>query len=78
LTDINAAQCRGARAMLQLGVRELARLAKLSPTTITMFERGRSTPTPETLKALRRVFEKKGIVFVIDTEAPGVLLKKKK
>ncbi len=77
LTNINAAQCRGARAMLQLGVRELAERTGLSPTTISSFERGRTfQPEPQTLEALRRAFEGLGIMFVND-DMPGVRLKKK-
>ena len=77
MTNINAAQCRGARAMLQLGVRELAERAGLSPTTISSFERGRTfQPEPQTLEALRRAFEGLGIMFVND-DMPGVRLKKK-
>ena len=61
-----------ARAALRIGVRELARRAKMSPTTITMWEGKRSHPTPETLDAIRAVFERAGIVFVNDGDMPGV------
>jgi transcriptional regulator with XRE-family HTH domain len=74
LTNIklSAAQCRMARAALQLGVRELAKLTGVSPTTIGMFERGKTTqPTPETLAAIRHVFEEAGLEFTND-DAPGV------
>ena len=77
LTNINAAQCRGARAMLKLGVRELARRAGMSPTTISSFERGRTfQPEPQTLEALRRAFEDLGIVFT-NEDLPGVALRKR-
>jgi len=66
-----------ARAALKLGVRELAEAAKLSRTTITMFENERSEPTPETLATIRAVFERRGIIFVDDDEAPGARLKRR-
>ena len=75
MTFVNAEQCRMARAALRLGVRELAQLAGQTPTTVTMFEGGRSTPTEETLTAIRKVFEKKGLVFLNDDE-PGVRIKR--
>ena len=72
MTNINIAQCRMARAALRIGVRELARRAKMSPTTITMWEGKRSHPTLETLDAIRKVLEAEGIVFVNGGDMPGV------
>ena len=63
-----------ARAALRLGIRDLAARTGLSRTTITMFEGGRSAPTPETLATLRRVFEAAGLIFVNDDE-PGVRIR---
>jgi hypothetical protein len=38
----------------------------MSPTTITMFEADRSTPTAETLARIQKVFEEEGLTFVND------------
>jgi transcriptional regulator with XRE-family HTH domain len=76
LTNIKlaAVQCRMARAALRLGVRDLAARTGLSRTTITMFEGDRSTPTPETLARIQKVFEDAGLIFVND-DSPGVRIR---
>jgi transcriptional regulator with XRE-family HTH domain len=63
-----------ARAALQLGVRELAEGARVSPTTITRLERGESL-YPRTVAAIRAVLESAGIEFTNGDE-PGVKLRK--
>jgi transcriptional regulator with XRE-family HTH domain len=69
---MNATQCRMARAALQLGVRELAALARVSTTTVTKLERGEPL-MPRTAEAIQRALEAKGIEF---THAPpGVALR---
>ena len=60
---MNAAQCRMARAALQLGVRELAETARVSPTTITRVERGEAL-YPRTLEAIRAALEAAGVEFI--------------
>ena len=71
------AQCRMARAALELGVRDLAKLADVSAMTVTRFENGHSQGYPETLEKLRRALEAAGIIFVAENgEGPGVRLKK--
>lgn len=65
-----------ARAALQLGVRELADLAKVSPTTITRLEGGEELK-PRTVEAIQRALEEAGVIFVAENgEGPGVRLKK--
>jgi transcriptional regulator with XRE-family HTH domain len=71
---MTAAQCRMARAALHLGVRELAKLARVAPSTVSRLEVGESLH-PRTIEAIRRAFEQAGVEF-IDGEAPGVRLKK--
>ena len=57
------AQCRMARAAVQMGVRELADAAKVSTNTITRFERGEEL-LPRTLDAIRRALEDAGVKFL--------------
>lgn len=72
---MNAAQCRMARAALQLGVRDLADAARVSPTTITKLERGDGDPQRRTVEAIRTALEAAGVVFTNGNE-PGVKLRK--
>ena len=75
MTTLTAAQCRMARAALQLGVRELAEAASVSPTTITRLERG-ETLFPRTLDALRGALEAAGVEFIAENGGgPGVRLR---
>jgi transcriptional regulator with XRE-family HTH domain len=52
--SLTPAQCRAARALVNLSQVRLARLANLSETMITNFENGRRMPTVNDLEALRR------------------------
>ncbi|MEP9348566.1 helix-turn-helix transcriptional regulator [Xanthobacter sp. KR7-225] len=66
-----------ARAALQIGVRDLAKLAGISAMTITRFENGHSSGAPETVAAIRAALEAAGVIFVDQNgEGPGVRLKK--
>jgi transcriptional regulator with XRE-family HTH domain len=72
---MDAAQCRMARAALQLGVRGLADAAKVSPTTISKLERGEPL-YPRTLAAIRAALEAAGVEFIAENGGrPGVRLK---
>ena len=67
-----------ARAALQIGVRELADMARVSPTTITRLERG-EVLYPRTLDAIRAVFEAAGVEFIPENGGGvGVRLKARK
>jgi transcriptional regulator with XRE-family HTH domain len=73
---MNAAQCRMARAALQLGVRELAAVAKVSPATIVRFEASGEL-RERTVDALRSALEAAGIEFIAENGGgPGVRLRK--
>jgi transcriptional regulator with XRE-family HTH domain len=65
-----------ARTALGWGVRELARKAGVSPTTVTRFENGAHTRV-DTLGQIQDVLERAGIIFVAADEAggPGVRLR---
>ena len=73
---MNGAQCRMARAALRLGVRDLAKIAKVATGTITRLEAG-ETLQPRTIEAVQRALEKAGVEFT-NGDAPGVRLQKKK
>ncbi len=69
-------QCKMARAALDLGVRELAEKAGVSPDTIARFERG--DPLKErTIFAIRAALESAGVDFIAENGGgAGVRLRK--
>ncbi len=75
--DLTPAQCRMARAGLQLGVRELAEAAKVSTNTITRFEGGQPL-LERTMGTVQRALEIAGAEFISETVdgGDGVRLKK--
>ena len=68
-----------ARTALGWGVRDLARKAGVSPTTVTRFENGADARV-DTLGQIQEVLERAGIIFVAADEAggPGVRLREPK
>jgi transcriptional regulator with XRE-family HTH domain len=76
---ITRLQVRMARTALGWGVRDLARKAGVSPTTVTRFENGADARV-ETLRQIQDVLERAGIIFVPADEAggPGVRLREPK
>lgn len=73
---ITRLQVRMARTALGWGVRDLARKAGVSPTTVSRFENGAHTRV-DTLALLQEVLERAGIVFIAADEGggPGVRLR---
>lgn len=72
-------QCRMARAALQIGVRDLAKLAGVSAMTVTRFENRHSEGHPATLEKLRTALEAGGVEFIPDDGGgAGVRLRKGK
>jgi predicted transcriptional regulator len=70
------AQCRMARAALEIGVKELAEKASVSTNTIVRLERGEALK-PRTIAAIRTALELAGVIFVDENgEGPGVRLRK--
>ena len=65
-------QCRMARAALNMGVRDLAKLAKVATGTITRLEAGEELK-PRTVEAIQHALERRGIEFIAD----GVRIRKK-
>lgn len=73
---MTGAQCRMARAALQLGVRDLAELSKVSPGTIVRLEAGDELKE-RTVDAVRSALEAAGVIFIAENGAgPGVRLRK--
>jgi transcriptional regulator with XRE-family HTH domain len=73
-----AAQCKGARAMLGLGVRDLAKAAEVSSNTVSRLERGEELGA-RTVAAIRAALEKAGVEFIPENGGgPGVRLAKRK
>lgn len=80
---MNPAQARTARAMLKLGVREVAKLAKVTANTVSRVEQddiGPRGPQPVTIEAIKRVYKARGIIFLDEGASPsggkGVRLEK--
>ncbi|MCM5552412.1 helix-turn-helix domain-containing protein [Pleomorphomonas sp. NRKKF1] len=66
-----------ARAALEIGVRELAAMAKVSPTTVSKLEAGEELK-PRTVEAIRAALEAAGIEFIPDIGGgAGVRLRSK-
>lgn len=63
-----------ARAALQIGVRELATMAKVATATITRLESGQALK-PRTVEAIQHALEKAGVEFT-NGDKPGVRLKR--
>ena len=64
-----------ARAALELGVREVAKAAKVSTNTVTRLERGEGLK-PRTVEAIRIALETAGVIFVEENgDGPGVRLR---
>jgi predicted transcriptional regulator len=74
---ISPAQCRAARALLEMHQVTLAEAANVSRNLIVGFEKGTRTPGRNNLAAIQRVLEEAGVEFT-NGKAPGVRLKKSK
>lgn len=60
---LSPAQCRAARALLNMTQAELANRSHLSHTTIRGFEAGSRSPTHNNLAGIRRALEEAGVRF---------------
>ena len=75
--NITPAQSRAARGLLDWSQSELGNRSNLSESTIRDFEKGRRTPSPNNLAAIRAALEAAGVIFVEENgEGPGVRLRK--
>ncbi len=74
--EMNATQCKMARAATGLGVRELAKIASVSPDTVARLERGEELK-PATVAAIRAALEDAGVEFIAENGGgAGVRLRK--
>jgi predicted transcriptional regulator len=71
--SITPAQCRAARALVEMDQNELAAAAVVSRGVIIDFEGGRRTPGANNLDAMVRVLEAAGVEFT-NGKRPGVRL----
>lgn len=76
-TTLTPAQCRAARALLNLSRDALADMAEVGVATISDFERGQRQPYDRTLRDIQTALEEAGVLFIpADTDAgAGVRLK---
>lgn len=73
---ITGSQARMARAALKLGVRDVAKVAKVSPATVTRVEADQSA-NASTLAAIRAALEAAGVEFIAENGGgAGVRLRK--
>ena len=73
---ITPAQCRAARALINMKQSTLAELTDLSRVTINKFECAKMKPTRERLIAIRAALEVEGVIFLgQDAHGPGVRLR---
>ncbi len=71
------AQCRAARALLDMTQPGLASAAGLSVSTVVDFERGRRIVSAEAIADMRAALEVGGVIFVDENgEGPGVRMRK--
>lgn len=71
------AQCRAARALLEMTQPELARRSGLGLSTIVDFEKMRRDVSTEAIGAIQRALERVGVVFIEKNGGgPGVRLRK--
>jgi transcriptional regulator with XRE-family HTH domain len=73
--EMTPAQCRAARALLDLTQPQLAAAANLGLSTIVDFERSRRSVSAEALATIRAALESAGVEFT-NGDQPGVRLKR--
>jgi transcriptional regulator with XRE-family HTH domain len=66
-------QCRAARAFLDISQPDLAKAASVGVSTLRDFEAGRRAPMANNLKAIQAEFERRGVRFVEEGGACGVI-----
>lgn len=66
------AQCRAARALIEMDQNELAARASVSRGVIIDFEKGRRTPGRNNLAAIRLALEAAGVKFLDEEARRGV------
>ena len=69
MAEITSAQCRAARAMLDMSEEDLAAAANVGLRTVSAFEEGLAMPTANSLRSIRLAFEAAGIDLLPATGA---------
>nr|WP_081647240.1 helix-turn-helix transcriptional regulator [Rhizobium grahamii] len=67
------AQCRAARAMVEMTQPSLAAAAGVSPSTLRDFESGKRMPIANNLAAIQSALESAGVVFIEEDRGEGVI-----
>jgi transcriptional regulator with XRE-family HTH domain len=76
--SILPAQCRAARALVDMSQATLARRAVVPRDAIADFENGSRTLSQDRIAAIRAALEAAGVIFIDENgEGPGVRLRKK-
>jgi transcriptional regulator with XRE-family HTH domain len=77
LIRISPAQCRGARALLDMTQPQLASSAKVGLSTIVDFERERREVSADAIAKIQQALESAGIEFITQNGGgPGVRLRR--
>ena len=72
------AQCRSARALLEINQSKLANASNLGLSTVVDFEKQRRLVSQEAQTAIRSALEKAGVEFIDENGGgPGVRLRKR-
>jgi transcriptional regulator with XRE-family HTH domain len=76
--EIRPAQCRAARALLDMTQTDLAVLAKLGLSTVVDFEKDRREVSPAAREAIQNALSRSGVEFIEENGGgPGVRLRKR-
>jgi transcriptional regulator with XRE-family HTH domain len=70
--EINMAQVRAARSLLDWTQADLAAAAKIALPTVKRYETGVRTPIPAIMAAIRRALEAAGVEFIPAKSGKGV------
>ena len=62
--ELNPAQCRAGRALLEITQTQLASSAGLGLSTVVDFEKERRHVSPESVEAIRRALVQAGVEFI--------------
>jgi transcriptional regulator with XRE-family HTH domain len=75
--SITAATCRAARGLVNMSQDDLARAARVGPSTVRNYEAGRSVPVANNLSAILAALEGAGVEFIAENGGgAGVRLRK--
>jgi DNA-binding XRE family transcriptional regulator len=76
--EIRPAQCRAARALLDITQPDLAKLAGLGLSTIVDFEKERREVSMEVVEVIKQALHRAGVEFIDENGGgPGVRLRKR-